>query len=281
MIALLIDIGNSRVKWRIARLEAADAADAEAFPDWVSAEQATWLNDLDRIEAAFRVFGTVDLDPLDVALIANVASEAAGTLVETAVAAVWPGIEIQFVRSATASAGLVNGYRNPLQLGVDRWLAAVAAHALYADRSVLVCMFGTATTIDLIEHDRFVGGLILPGIEAMQTALTSSTARLPSRPGQTVDFGDCTEDAITSGVMTAQIGAVERALRKANARLADAAAPSPMCLVAGGAAGRIPALFDRLDTPHRVVHDLVLRGLAWQARELVSSNRTSIPATIA
>lgn len=272
MIALLVDIGNTRVKWRIAGVNAAEDARSDRFPTWVSAEEAMGLRDIGSIDAAFR--DAAGAASIDVAIIANVASDTAATAVENAVSAAWRETPVRVARSAAAAGGLANGYRDPLQLGVDRWLAAVAAHALYADRSILVCTFGTATTIDLVEQHRFVGGLILPGVDAMQRVLTTSTARLPAAAGQVVDFADRTEDAITSGVMAAQIGAVERALCKARARPQTDAASTPMCVVAGGAAETMSTLFDRLDTPHRVVHDLVLRGLAHVARETALTPRS-------
>lgn len=272
MIALLIDIGNSRVKWRQVRL-GADATDA--FPDWDSTGQAIGLSDVGRIDAALRASaGNAPLSkPIDMAVIANVASDAVGATVAAAVLATWPGTAVRWVRSGTGSSGgLVNGYRDPRQLGVDRWLAAVAAHALCPDRTVLVCTFGTATTIDLVEHDRFVGGLILPGIEAMCNALTQSTARLGVRAGRVVAFADRTEDAITSGVMSSQIGAVERALRNIRKRRRPGDDLEALCVVAGGGADRMATLFDELDTPHRVIHDLVLRGLAHAARDVEATN---------
>ena len=97
----------------------------------------------------------------------------------------------------------------------------------------------------------------------MRGALTRTTARLPASDGRIVDFADRTDDAIASGVMAAQTGAVARALAGLHARRrSTSGCPPPLCLVAGGAASRMAAMLVELDTPHRLVHDLVLRGLA-------------------
>ena len=279
MIALLIDIGNTRVKWRMVRLgDGTDEIRGGGSPGWVSAEEALRVCDVGTLEAAFRAATNATADPAPVAftLVANVASDAVGHAVQDAVSAVWPASPVRFARPGAALGGLVNAYRDPLQLGVDRWLAAVAAHALFPDRSLLVCSFGTATTIDLVEAHRFVGGLIFPGVEAMQNSLAASTARLSIGAGQLVDFGDRTEDAIASGVLAAQIGAVERTLRKVRNRRGPEGRPvPPLCIVAGGRATSMAPWLADLDTPYRVDHDLVLQGLAAMAAELTASQEHS------
>lgn len=271
MIALLVDIGNSRIKWRIAHFDDGEAVTKlDAFPRWITTEQALPVGDADGIEALFRASmpRLTTSASIEVALIANVASEAVGRAVAGAVTAVWPAAAVRSVQPEAVTCGLANGYRDPLQLGVDRWLAAVAAHALYPGRSILVCTFGTATTIDLVEQDRFVGGLILPGVDTMLKSLADSTARLPARAGRVVDFADCTADAITSGVMAAQVGAIESALVSAQRR-AGPAGSAAMCIIAGGAAARMAARLEELAIAHRIVHDLVLRGLAHSGRTAI------------
>lgn len=273
MIALLIDVGNTRIKWRITRL---DGISLDGLPGAGLPQHAIRTIDVGDLEASFRAAAEAAPATVDLVLIANVASEATGSAVMTAASSVWPASAVQFVRASAAACGLTNAYRNPLQLGVDRWMAAIAAHALHPDRSVLICTFGTATTIDLVEHHRFVGGLILPGVDAMHAALTTSTARLAGTVGRVVDFGDRTDDAIASGVIAAQVGAVERTLRKVRARRQQTV--EPLCIVAGGAASRVEALLD-VDAPHSVIHDLVLRGLALVAYETAAApSRVSVPA---
>jgi len=112
-------------------------------------------------------------------------------------------------------------------------------------------MAGTATTIDSLDATgRFLGGLILPGVELMKTALHQGTARLPLAEGRYADHPDNTGDAIVTGCLDAQIGAIERAY----ARLPGA----QICLLSGGAAFALTPL---LDLPMRVAPNLVLEGM--------------------
>ena len=112
---------------------------------------------------------------------------------------------------------------------------------------------GTATTVDLLsETGDFLGGLILPGVELMQQALARGTAQLPLADGRFALQPRCTVDAIHSGCLQAQAGAVERMF----AQIAHA--PDALCLLGGGAADSFAGL---LQIPVRRVENLVLSGL--------------------
>ena len=84
-----------------------------------------------------------------------------------------------------AQCGVKNGYRNPAQLGSDRWAALIGARALHGARPVLVVCCGTATTIDLLTaQGQFAGGCILPGVGTMLRSLHEKTAALPDADGR-------------------------------------------------------------------------------------------------
>ena len=251
---LLVDIGNSRIKWRIAHVD-------PGTPDmrWLTSEQTLASNDRQQLPGLFAVHAGVAVDTV---LLSNVSSDAAETFVRESASRLWPDPTVRSLRPVARQCGVVNGYRMPEKLGPDRWLALIGAHALHPARTLLVCSFGTATTIDLLVMPgtgdaRFVGGLILPGFEAMRAALSTTTARLPLAAGRAVAFADDTDDAVTSGIAAAQAGAVERAWRNA-VMTAD---PS-LCLLAGGGAPTVAALLAGLDVPFDVAHDLVLQGMA-------------------
>lgn len=79
-----------------------------------------------------------------------------------------------------AGTTLVNGYRDPAQLGADRWHALIAARARWPDTALVVVNAGTATTVDAIDAaGRFRGGVIAPGVRLMLDSLARGTARLP------------------------------------------------------------------------------------------------------
>jgi type III pantothenate kinase len=260
MNALLVDVGNSRVKWRL--------DDTNAPPSATGDFEAVPIDALDPMRDAWRRHAT---ERVEIVAISAVASEAVEAEVERAVAATWPAARLERIVASARRAGVVNGYRHPAQLGPDRWLALLGAHAASPGRSLLVCGFGTATTIDLLAWDgsvaTFVGGMILPGVDAMRRALIAGTARLPDRRGVAVDFADNTDDAIETGLATAQAGAVERAWHAAATRLGGEA---PLCVLSGGAATAISPVLAACGIEFRLVPDTVLRGLAICAREALA-----------
>ena len=91
----------------------------------------------------------------------------------------------------------------PAQVGADRIVVAVAALAKYQAPLILIDM-GTATTIEVVEpENRYMGGVIIPGVRISMDALTSRTAQLPGisldRPGKVVAKN--TVASMRSGIM--------------------------------------------------------------------------------
>lgn len=170
------------------------------------------------------------------------------------------GIALEIVLSSARAGGVTNAYRDPSQLGADRWAALVGAHAL-ARENVVVVNAGTALTIDALTVDgRFLGGLIVPGPAMMRAALDRGTAGLRLTQGRFAEFPQSTPDAITSGSVQAAVGAI---LRMAAAMERQGAAPQRV-LVSGGAAGEILA---HLPLPSAMHENLVLDGLVVLARQ--------------
>ncbi|GAB4168061.1 MAG: type III pantothenate kinase [Rhodocyclaceae bacterium] len=230
---LAIDIGNTRIKWglrdgdrwrALGALSPADAGDlARQIPN----------------EGVART------------VIANVAGEGALRAILAGLGAA--AGELVRVRPARSQCGVRNGYEDPAQLGADRWAALIGARSVHTGACVVVSA-GTATTVDVLDASGlFRGGLILPGVEMMRRSLAHGTARLGLRAGSFTDFPLSTADAIESGCMQAQLGAVERQF----ARIAQE--PGALCLVSGGAGA---LLYDFLRIPRRMIDNLVLEGLA-------------------
>jgi len=174
-VKLLLDIGNSRIKW-----------------GWFAAGEflstgATALQPGNPGAALRALFAASD-QPDEIRL-ANVAGGDVGTRLATLVAEHY-GCRPLVARSVQSGAGVRNGYRNPGQLGVDRWLAICAAWQRYAG-PLCVVDAGTATTIDRLgDGGAHLGGLILPGIGLMQSALLGGTGDLARLSGQDLNFGD-------------------------------------------------------------------------------------------
>jgi type III pantothenate kinase len=181
-------------------------------------------------------------------VIANVAGEPAHTALAGPLAR-W-AVQTLWVSGQAAQCGVTNAYADPGQLGADRWAALVGAWHLQRG-ACLVVNAGTATTVDLLSSQGlFRGGVIIPGVDLMKRALAQYTAGLPLAQGRLAVEPRCTADAIESGCLQAQAGAIERMY----ARL-EAGAP---CLLCGGNAERILPL---LNIPVRAVDNLALEGL--------------------
>ncbi|HSD38491.1 MAG TPA: type III pantothenate kinase [Rhodocyclaceae bacterium] len=181
-------------------------------------------------------------------LIASVAGAASNAFIAAQLA---PWAErLEWFRSTTECCGLRNGYADPSQLGADRWAGAVAAWRR-VQGACLVVAAGTATTVDVItEEGVFAGGCILPGLEMMRRALAGGTAGLPFATGHFEAVPRNTADAIFSGCLNAQLGAI--------ARMRSSLPADAPVLLAGGAGA---ALRDGIAAPLEVLPSLVLEGL--------------------
>ncbi|SFU27211.1 type III pantothenate kinase [Pseudoduganella namucuonensis] len=248
---LLIDAGNTRIKWALA----ADASKPGQWLDYGAVMHADAAQLADAWRAAFTTHAAQGHGAVTRVLAANVAGAAVREQLERMLAAAGNAEAIEWFASIPERAGVKNGYRNPGQLGCDRFAAAIGAHALAPGRAIIVANCGTATTIDAVTADGvFLGGMILPGLGLMATSLARNTAQLPqiAQGGPLPSgFADNTDDAILSGLLAAQAGAIEHACMLHQAE---------DCLISGGAAQYIsPALTARV--PHQLVDNIVLIGL--------------------
>lgn len=156
---------------------------------------------------------------------------------------------------------LKNLYKNPLQLGSDRWFASIGALSLHPQQALLVVHIGTASTVDSVipvseGKYEFLGGRIMPGPYMMISSLEKGTSKLSVPHGQYCDFPDNTSDAIKTGVIEAQLGVIEKGYSRMEKR-----GYKPKIIMAGGAAkmvfNSILQEFDDID----IRHNLVLHGL--------------------
>jgi len=230
---LAIDCGNTRVKWGMREAHAPGWRALGAVP---LAGIGHLGDEWNSLPAPSRI------------VIANVAGEHARAALCGVLARF--GVEPVWIRSRAAQCGVSNGYADPGQLGADRWAALIGAWQLQ-HAACLVVNAGTATTVDMLSSaGEFRGGIILPGVDIMKRALATNTAGLPLAAGRFADEPRCTADAIESGCLHAQAGAIERMF----ARLE----PGAVCLLSGGNAGRVRPI---LNIPLRAVDNLALEGL--------------------
>ncbi len=243
---LLIDFGNTRLKW-------ATHECGEVRPGGVFAHQQQPL-----AAAASEDWLALRRRP-DSVLVSSVVSDTREAELTALCRSVF-SLEPVWLKTPRNALGVRNGYRQPHQLGIDRFLAMVAMHARIPRAQVLVSC-GTALTLDaLAENGEHHGGLILPSPNLMRSALRSATARLAGPDGKVVEMAVATSDAIQSGALLAAVALIERFRRHTAARLG---AVPDIVLSGGGSAELSPWLPD--SERHA---DLVLHGLArWAEAE--------------
>jgi type III pantothenate kinase len=278
---LLLDAGNSALKWALvpgtlvqwpgADTPAATASiaathyrgvvAADASGHGTELAQACALSAaLDGTTAPSLVAGCAVTTPERVRDI-NAALQAAG-----ARCVQWLGAAAAFNHDGIA---LRSAYRDPGQLGADRWHALIGGRARYPRTTLAIINAGTATTVDGVQADgTFCGGVIVPGLALMRASLAGGTARLPLAAGNYVAHPDNTDDAIQTGILDAQIGLIERRVR----RIRETTGAQPHVIVAGGNGAALAALLAAASFgPVAQEPDLVLRGLWHHARYLATS----------
>ena len=244
---LLLDIGNSRIK--VATLSESGLSVHDPI-------DVTTPDDHQRLLEV--------IAPLAARVSTCVAASVANLALNRAIEQGLAPLRIEWAQSMVSAAGIVNGYPDASQLGVDRWVSMLGLrrHFGQSHPPIVLASFGTATTVDTLSpENRFEGGLILPGISMMHQALANGTANLPQTTGAIEDFPTNTVNAISSGVAAAQIGAVTRQVTLAAQRFEQL----PVLCVAGGARGAImdvlttslPAIETR-DLPHVVLDGLCM-----------------------
>lgn len=247
---LLIDAGNTRVKW---------AVPAQDMFNKTDSQQARWLYEgsAEHGHLSTLVGQWTGLSVTRV-VIANVAGVALREALEgLLVQAFGAHVAVTWFASVAQLCGVENGYKDPAQLGCDRFATLIGVRALFADQACVVATCGTATTVDTLTADgRFIGGMILPGLGMMATALSVNTAQLPKVEAihaMVTPFANNTIDAIVSGCIAAQAGAIERVLTAHAQTYGEV-----RCILAGGA-GKVVA--SHLHHPYTFVDNLVLVGL--------------------
>lgn len=195
-------------------------------------------------------------DRADSACLASVASPALTAAAVDVLSARFRRISL--ARSSAQLAGVRIAYAEPARLGVDRFLALLAAHAR-GNQPWLIAGVGTALTIDLLDAEGLHrGGRIGPSPRLMREALHHAAAQLPAQGGSYREFAIDTADALASGCEGAALGLIERSLRQTEQALSQA----PTLLLHGGGADALaPHLPEALWAP-----SLVLEGLALWSR---------------
>lgn len=242
---LLLDIGNTRIKWGYLNQGELQAGGALSCS---GGDIALLFNEVRQCGGMpLRVVGS------------NVAGREYGALLQGEVAAHW-GCEVEWLVTPSAAFGVVNGYDDPQTLGIDRWLALVAARQI-VDGALCVIDCGTALTVDLLDRSGIHhGGMITTGLELMHTALVNNAEGLDMASAWQVGDGALfaarnTADGILGGVRYALVALVDRIAVDAGGLLGD-----EVSVVLTG--GDVRALKPYFQHEYLFEPDLVLKGIA-------------------
>lgn len=246
---LLLDLGNSRLKWVCVENERFFPVQSLPNIQITSPTLISCWQDLKPEKIAISCVGNIELRQIITATIEHL----------------WGDISPYFAKSQTQTNGVINGYLQPEKLGVDRFLALIAAKQK-TNFPVCVVDCGTAITIDILnEKGEHQGGLICAGLSLMKKALASNTADLPlvdiaKNDGLARD----TQAAIFNGTLFAACGLIEKVMMQLpeNTEL----------FLTGGDAKQISL---QLSCPFLLENDLVLQGLNRVAFQSVTTQKTS------
>lgn len=241
MNVLAIDAGNTRIKWGL--------ADDTGWlrHAWIATGDAASLGDaLRELPAPERI------------VISNVAGEVVRAAITQALA--YLKVPPLWIQARDQQCGVRSSYADPAQLGTDRWAGLIAAWHAHGCACVVVNA-GTTMTVDALSGEGvFLGGVIVPGLDLMRSALARGTAQLKLAEGAFHYFPDNTADAIMSGAINALAGAIERM----QGYMCETGHAVPLVLMSGGTAAHIRP---RLNVRTELVDNLVLDGLLVIARK--------------
>jgi type III pantothenate kinase len=251
--ALLLDVGNTRIKWGV--------LDGDQI-------RKTGHIALQKLrDQGLGVLTSRLPDKVDTVVASNVAGQTFATRL-SGVIGMHCGCDVHFAKSEREACGIRNGYKQPRRMGVDRWVAMIGAWAELQSACVVVDV-GTAVTIDVLDGEgQHLGGQILPGVALMCAALAASTSdiqavagRVPNAAAGIDIFGDNTASAVRNGAWNSVVGAVERSITTLRSNAYD-----PLVVLTGGDASRMLTALgaESLHRPH-----LVLQGLARLLDDLI------------
>jgi type III pantothenate kinase len=248
---LAIDAGNTNIvvalvegdvikaRWRIA-----------TDPRRTADEYAVWLHQLLELEG----YGRGDVDRV---IIGTVVPRALHNL--EVLARKYFRVEPLVAGQDGAAWPIVLDVDEPQNVGADRALNAIAAHAKHQD-DLIVIDFGTATTFDVVDFSgAYKGGIIAPGINLSLDALVTAAAKLPrvaiAAPADAGVIGRTTETQMLIGVYWGYVAMIEGLVARLKAEIGR-----PVKVVATGG---LAVLFDKHTNVFDAIEpDLTIQGLA-------------------
>jgi len=244
---LEIDAGNTRLKWRVIELT------GNGTGAWRASGIVTATAPQDACVRLLAALENAQISGLSRILVSSVRDVAFREHARAALSQRF-GIQAEFAVSELHYRGVRNGYEIPERLGVDRWLALLAAwHDAQDTCCIIDC--GTTITLDVVTASgQHLGGFIVPGLRLMREALAGRSAALIHSDSELdASLGNNTSDAITHGTYNMALGFIRDQYwqqLKQHGQL--------QWYFTGGDAA---VLAQQVEWQHKLVPDLVLDGL--------------------
>lgn len=244
---LLVDIGNSRIKWTT--LDSGRFTESHSFDRKKTGIKTAFTNEWK------------ELTDIDSVFVSNVGGDKIAEHLTDWSEKKWQ-ITPKFISSEQKRFGVTNAYQQADKLGVDRWLALIAARQ-HARQATCIIDCGTAITIDVVtKYGAHQGGMILPGITLMRHALTSNTSNLTDviEEKEFKTLAVNTQSAVQCGTLYMVTASLERIVDDLNEQFNNRI----RFIITGGDAELVMPLL-----PSFIAHypDIVLKGLGYYARQ--------------
>ncbi|QWD88825.1 type III pantothenate kinase [Polynucleobacter sp. MWH-CaK5] len=256
MSILLIDLGNTRLKWALAPSHGDMSSDftEQGFSTHDSPNQLSQFDQLSKNQIIEKI------------ICSSVISEDKTLALKKHCQTIMSQAAWFQINGTSAIKHLGSQYDEEQQLGADRRSMALGAHEMFPGKHILVVGVGTATTIDLITPTQHMGGWIFPGMSLMTSALNANTAQLPnvSTEDQTssLKIGTNTNDGIYQGILASHVGAI----MMAQEYVKNQKMTLDLMIVTGGNAKKLIGYLKDSGSSLTIHHEeqLVLKGLlAW------------------
>ena len=232
---LLIDIGNTRIKWLLVNA-------SDKIPMTIQAGAVTHhQNFVEALDDCFcsggefsRLLAASSLRKPKEVWVSNVAGEQAKDVLSSFAKTQWH-LSVNFATVQKRQDSIQNSYQVLSELGVDRWMAILGARQVFLQGDVIVINCGTAITVDVLNSENcFLGGVILPGFQLVANSLSRADGIGRFEPIQVEkSMGVRTSECVQLGVMSACVGGVERVVAEIKQELGS---DFVNILLSGGAA---------------------------------------------
>lgn len=249
---LVLDVGNTNIKIGVARKSVLESSFCLPTPDRVTVDSLGL-----KIDGLLTAFGFLRRE-IAAWVVSSVVPRLDQAIREAGRR--WFSCPVYFV-PADIPLPVNNRYKRPQEVGADRLVSAYSATRIFSAETCIVVDFGTATTLDCIQGDNYLGGLICPGVLSSIRALGTQTAKLPQvslnrvkDDTPEIKIGESTKESLENGLLFGFASMIQGLC----IRLKDIIGKDSRVVATGGLSENIAAVCPEID---EVCEDLLLKGL--------------------